>query len=1239
MKLLASYLKDAFCKRNIRCLAITIALGAAICCTDALAQSGAGGIQGTIQDSTGAVIPGALVHIVNQKTGQSINTKSNGVGFYSVPSLFTGTYTLTISFPEMKTYETTVYLQAAQTAVIDPSLSSGSVTQKVVVSGNAVQLTTYNSPTISSVLENSRINQLPMNGRNLLTLAGLTTPGLEDGGLRANGNEPAALEYVQDGAPLSDRFDGGATRLPDPDAVQEVRLETANSSAQFATPATGIITTKSGTNELHGSLFETARNNYIGIAKARQDPSNLIAPHLVRNEFGGSLGGPIVIPKLYNGKNKTFFFFAYERYSLRSSVSQLDYVPTVAMRNGDFSGLVNSQGVLQQLYDSSTTNPVTFQRQPFSNNQIPASRESPLAKTLNAITPLPTNNNNPEITSNHTSAAVSNDTAPTVTFRLDQNFNENNRAYLRFTSDNYSAVGLRNYPSADPATIAGDGIAAGASNLMLSPTTVFSFALGYTHIFSPTFFSETVLSNEWERDAFEGGGDPSLNYGDILGLPNNLGKSGFPLIGGSSLFMNFAGSQFAYEGSQIITNLDENLTKIIGKHQLSFGGRYRHERLGVLPAEQANTTYFGEEGTGEIDPTTGLSYGQLPNTGNYNADFFIGAASSYTVARSVQYQHYRDQEFDTYFQDNYHPTSRLTINFGIRWEILPSPTEANNSLVGFDFTNKAIVLGQPISKLIARGATTQAIITNLENLGTDFETPQEAGLPNSMIFNSNFTFSPRLGFAYAPFGAGRRTVLRAGYGRYIYPIQSRNTYENEQTNPPYYASYSQNYTSGAYSPDGENNYLLRSPQTVVAGLNSADVVDTGSVTSILPGIGLTVLNPHFPPTYVTQANVTLEQPLKWASVLRLTYLYNHGTNLDQLDYLNTSPSPYVYETTTGQLPPTGYYSSVALGPYDQTLYSSTLHEDDRNGISNDNSFQLNFQHLYRNGYAYQVFYVFSRAFRMGGNGFRDSILYPIADYAPGLAPVSTENVLPWMTPKALNRFQNYIIDDAIPEHHIGMNGLVDLPVGRGKRFFGHSNRFVNEVIGGFQIAGDANILSEQFQPSAGNWGPTNALHIYKHAHKVNDCRSGVCYSAYQWFNGYLSPLVINSANGVSGVPTNYLPYQTPINNIPGAANFGTNNVPITLANGKTITTAYSPGPGLNPFSKTFLNGPFNYTVDLSLFKVFPITERVNLRVNVDAFNALNIQGFNNPDSTTGIESLRSSHNTPRQLQFTARLTF
>src|SRR5882757_9072559 len=337
-------------KMSVAMLAASLLLPAGL-----FAQSGAGSIQGTVQDASSAIVTGCPVHVVNQGTGVANDTTSNGSGFYSVPGLFAGTYTLTFSAPGMKKYQTVIALQDAQVAVINPKLTVGDVAEQVTVTGDAVQLATYDSGTVSTQLDSKRIDQLPQNGRNVLGLAQNTVPGLEGNGTRANGIMQEGMEYSQDGAPMTNRNFGGEANsaqstLPDPDSVQEAKFETLNSSAQFSTPATVILTTKSGTNEVHGSVFETARNNYFRIARARQNPANFAAPHYVRNEFGGSVGGPIYVPKVYDGKNKSFFFFAYERFSLRQAANQLVTVPSLAMRAGDFSGLVNSAGILQVLY-------------------------------------------------------------------------------------------------------------------------------------------------------------------------------------------------------------------------------------------------------------------------------------------------------------------------------------------------------------------------------------------------------------------------------------------------------------------------------------------------------------------------------------------------------------------------------------------------------------------------------------------------------------------------------------------------------------------------------------------------------------------------------------------------------------------------------------------------------------------------------------------------------------------------
>jgi hypothetical protein len=1211
------------------------------------AQSGAGTIQGTVQDATSASITGCTVQALNQATGVSVETTSNESGFYALKGLFAGTYRVSFRAAGMKKSESVITLQNGQVLVFNPQLTVGEVTETITVSDETVQLATYDSGTVNTQLDAARIQQLPQNGRNVLGLAQNTVPGLESGGTRANGLMQEGMEYSQDGAPMTNRNFGGEANsaqatLPDPDSVQEARFETLNSSAQFSTPATVILTTKSGTNEFHGSFFETARNNYFGIARARQDPPDFKAPPLIRNEFGGSIGGPIRIPKLYDGRNRSFFFVAYERFSLRQSRQQLMYVPTVSMRNGDFSGLVNSSGILQQLYDPSSTQSRenNYTRMPFANNQIPLARISPLARTLYAATPLPTSSDNPLVNFNLNGQNPIEQTVPNYTVRLDHVFNETNRAYFRFTEIDQQQQALRNYPSNSPANVASSDLPEGATGYQRIPIQTISGALGYSKTFSPTLFSETILSIQWQRMYVEGNDASRKNYEQQFGLPNNFGQVGFPAIG-ANLLMPYGGSQWNYGMSQRLTTLDENLNKIWGRHQFAFGGRIRHEKFGYMSDRSPDQIAYTNLATAVYDPTTGANFNARPNTGYADADFFLGAASSFSQNRNAPFNNCSLMEFDTYFQDNWRVNQRLTLNFGVRWEAHPAPRAANDYMVAFDPKNNALVLPRPLDYYLKEGLTHQALITNLRNLGVKFMNMQEAGLPSRGIYGSNANVMPRLGFAYTPsFGRGG-TVIRGGYGEFIYPVPVRNSIRYLTASYPFTASYSQSYTAASQSPDGLPNFLLRNPLTVTTGVNSANVVNSNSTDALLPGISTgTVASAHYPPARVREANFTIEQPLRDGSAFRVSYVFTHGENLDQNYLFNNAPSTYVWQVTTGTVPPTGTFASVATRPYDQRTWGS-ITQSTKFGFSNDSALQLNYQRRYRRGFGYQIFYVFSRAFRVGGNTFRDNTLYPAANFAPGAIPKGMDVGTLLEPSREFNRWQNYRPDTAIPLHRVTLNGVVDVPFGKGRRFLKNSNRLLDAIIGGYQIAFVGTVVSQSFQVTNTNWGATNPIKLYKDTAPVTDCRSGVCRPAYMWFNGYLAPTVINATSrGVQGIPSDYQPYLAPINNTPGTANFGNNNVTVTLNNGQQVTTAYSPGPaGVNPYNAMVLQGPKNFQSDISLYKEFAITERVRLRFNVDAFNAFNIQGLTNPNVTDGIQQLQSSYWTPRQIQFTGRLSF
>jgi hypothetical protein len=1263
------------------------------------AQSGAGSVQGTVADSTGGVIPGALIHVVNAATNVAADTKSNGVGFFQVPDLFTGHYSVAVTAPGMKTYVTSLDLLVAQDAVINPVLTPGAITQEVVVRGNAVQLITPDDGTITATLENDRINQLPMNVRLLLGLSGETTPGVVlEGGTQphVNGLTQEAGEYTIDGAPTSNDFYGGPQNQKvdtmDPDSVQEVRMETVSSGAQYAAPTTGVVTTKSGTNRIHGTFFETARNNFIGSAKNRQEGATYTAPHLVRNEFGANVGGPIVLPHVYHGQDKSFWFFAYERYSYATNSAGLYTVPTPAMSQGNFSGLLNDAGLLQTLYDPATTThnaacPVPggttttnnlYCRTTFTQeynetganvNSIPASEISPTAKIYYALLPQPTSAADPLVTTNLAIINPSFQVLPQETFRLDHVFNEENKAYVRFTYD----IGNTNSSGA-PTSLAADGIPAGAAEGHTNNPlgTIFAGG-GYTHIFSPSFFAETIISESWEFNSTNPGTASGTDYEKILGLPNNFGEVGFPALGDATLLNNLTTSQSGNaKVSMLAFTADENLTKTINRNQLQFGFRFRHHRGDITPAGLADNITFGANPTGLYNTASTSSYTAVPNTGYADASMFIGSAGSYGVTQEPPHVNYMFQEFDGYLQDNYHLSKTLTLNVGLRYEAHPSPEwTKNNASNSFDLKNNAVVLAVPASTLISEGLTTQAIITNDQNIGINFETPAQAGMPGNTLMRSyDFNFLPRAGIAYQPFNGKYGTVVRAGYGRYAFFTPLTDFITGPSKNNPLVASYSQSYSTAAQSIDALPNELIRYNDPVqfgVMGSNTTNVVNSSTTNAILPGVSLYSDSPNWPPSFATETNFTVEQPLKGNSALRASWIWTHSTNLSYLYSYNNHPTSYEWQMATGTIPPTGtvigsnQYSTTATGPYNQTTWgASTMNEEA--GWSNYNSLQLNYQRLFHHGSAYQISYVQSHALRMGGDagftvdpyanypgglGTLGTMTSPYGTPFPGVRPPAPPSGLPaWADYHALDNYAGYMLDSSIPKQQINFNGVVDLPFGRGKRFLGKSNRFLDEVVGGFQLAGDGNIVSQVFAPSAGHWGPTSPIQIYKHKYPIVDCRSGVCLHSYMWYNGYLAPSVTQGVPGstcttncVSGLPANYIPMQTPIDNTPGTTYYGTDDVVVTLANGKQTTIAYDAGPqGSNYLQKTFIDGPNNWTTDISVFKVFPITERMNLRFNVDAFNALNIQGWNNP-GTGGVENNQSSYNTPRQIQLTGRFTF
>ena len=1201
------------------------------------AQTGTGSIQGTVKDASGAVLPGARVEITHTQTSRQYTTTSTELGFYLFPSVQPGQYEIVVHAAGMEIWKGELTLQVGQSAEVNPAIKVAGTATEIQVAGNVTPLVTTNAPTLATVVERERIDQLPINGRQIQNLLYLTTPGFESGsnlprlfGLRF------AVELTQDSAILMNRqWQSIPLRPPGLDTIEEFRSETNNSSAKMNRPGTVILTTRAGTNEVHGSVFETARNSGIGVARARED-FYVKPPQLVRNEFGASLGAPVWLPKIYNGRHKTFFFFAYEGYRLRSSATRSITMPTPEMTQGDFSGLIDGQGRKYTLYDPLTTN-ATSGRLPFNNNQIPTTRESPLAKYLYSVTPLPNQPGvNPLVSSNWFGLGFNNTNQTTITTRVDHKLTDRDQLFFRY-SHNPSYRWYTTSLGGGPTTL--DGRANAATDGGVNDSGVAS----WTHTFSPTLFSETIFSVQ--RDHRQITPIVLEDISSELGLPNPFHGLGFTRMLNTGFGMDYDSSANLNMDYSRIYNLDVNFTKVHGRHELQFGGRWRYESLDILADVQQTmgTLDFSSLATSLYDPTSGNAYGAVPFTGHNSANVFLGMPT-YSARYFPSFFHLRTGEKSAYIQDNFKVSSRLTINLGLRYEYSSPATDKDNALLSFDPKTHAIVTGTTIDKLVAMNHTIPAIANAYANLGVKYETPQQAGLPDSMVYPNRLDFGPRVGFAYRLGSSNRPTVLRGGYAIYAYPEQLRAITCEARAIVPTTATFANNPNSAQQSPDGLPNYLLRSVPTVVAGVNSKNVLDLNTVNGITRGTGTVYyLDPHQPTARAHEWNVTVEREVLSNTGVKLSYVGTHGTRMAQYYSYNDAANAYVWYASTGLPMPTGEFANVARRNFDQQVFG-TIWQYQKSGWSNDSSFVAEVQHRYSQGYAFQVFYTLSNSFRSGGNGWADDILQTPSLFLPGAVPTDQS---------ALDRLLYYRRDTDIPKHRVNWNWVVDLPFGKGKPIARNSHGVLNHLIGGWQVAANGTLTSRYFALPTSNWGPISNIEVYGTKYPIQDCRSGVCYDGYLYYNGYIPANRINSydpktgkPNGVMGVPSSYHPFEAPL--IPTPANGGSasdpnfpyyesNTVFVPLKDGTLQRTSMD--TNLHPMRNQFLMGPMVWSMNASAFKSFRLRESMFLRFNIDFFNVFNMPGTRLPDPASGIILNQLSQNSPRGLQLTGRMSW
>jgi Carboxypeptidase regulatory-like domain len=1210
-------------------------------------QAGNGSVRGTIRDQSNAVIPGAAVKLTNTATNLTSETTANEAGFYVFPVVVPGPYELTVEAPGLGKFQANITVQTQQSATLDAQLKVATEATTITVQ-EGTPLVTVDSTSLGNVLERRRIEQLPINGRNIANLL-ILIPGMEDS-TRAYGVRRGAHEFFFDGAALTDALDGAGTvtRPPGLDTVEEFKVENNSSSAKFARMTSVIVTSRSGTNSFHGSAFETHRNNAVGKARTRTDPGGKLPP-LIRNEYGVSAGGPVILPKLYDGRKRTFWFAAFEGTRFRRKASRLFSVPTDAMRNGDFSDLRDAQGRLITLYDPNSTDPQTFARQPFNFggklNAIDPSRMSPLAKYMFSVIPQANQPNvNPLVAPNYLgfNSFLTNDATTTV--RIDHEITQADRIYGRVTrGTSYRDDHNTNVPP----------MLDHVANYTQRPFSNLSVALNWTRTFSPSFFNEVTVSGSRERGWIVSG-DPTRDYAGELGLPNPLGEKAFPVLG--TLNIGAAGNYFQpinYRARFFnFFILDDNATLVRGRHELQFGAHFRLDQLTVLPQQQqtAGLIQFDTLATSLYNPSSSPTAPLAQQlTGHNLGNMFLGVARyQYRAAKGKYYM--RQWEDALYFQDNIRVTPRLKLHLGLRWQISPFLSEKNNIMSTYDPERRAIVFGEDLETLMRFGTIIPSVMNRFQELGVKFIGWEEAGLPQKLGYNNWHDIGPHLGAAYR-LGSGRgEMVLRGGYQLSYHPLPVYGWNDVFRQNTPFSAVFDNNPNSAALSPDGIGNYLLRSMPTIIAGRNSSDAITLDNPTGLVPGSATArYWNPHYPTSRVHDWNFTMEKEVTRDMVARASLVGNHAAYQDHfLDYNEPTPA-YIWYVTQRRPLPTGTFAGVATRPYDQQVFG-TLQEFRKIGWGNYSGLRLEFERRYSKGVGFQLFYVVGNTLSslLGGTGGWDGgqLLDP-NQFLPGAVPTDID---------ARNRFLNYKRDTSVPKHRVRWNWIVDLPFGRGKWLGRNASGLLDKFIGGWQLAGTGTVRSNYFVLPDTVY-PTGArLEVYGKKHPVQDCRSGTCFPGYLWWNGYIPAHQINSVdaqgrpNGVMGVPSNYKPAgqplipwgtTTPPANFPANGNlqsfWDTNTVWIPLNDGAVQQVGYN--DNLHPWRNQYMPGVWEWGQDASLFKEIPINESVRIRLNIDAFNVFNAPGIPTAVGSNGLVSTRESGKASRELQFTLRLTW
>ncbi len=993
-----------------------------IAVTSLWAQSPQGTITGTITDSQGARVPGVAVVATQVATSLTYKGSSSQDGTYVIPALPVGRYEVTAAAAGFKTFRRAdIQLEVSQRLRLDITLELGQVSETITVQGEVTRVRTEES-SLGTVVERRRIEELPMNGRHVFNLVKLIS-GVQPVDRSADGfGEITNQGFSQiqfNGGPVYGTqmfLDGGANTVPVHneigvvpmvDAVEEFKVETNGLKAEFGQTSGGVvnIVTKAGTNEFHGSLYEFFRNDSLDArnAFATQVASNTgrIKPILRYNQYGGTVGGPVLIPKVYNGKNRTFFFAGYEQWRYRNSEIRRSTVPTALERAGDYSNTRDSLGTLIPIYDPDTTranpNGSGFVRDLLPGNVVPKSRQDALSLRVLPFMPLPnaTPLNSYTNTNNFYSLAVQPSNQGVTNLRFDHRLSDKDSTFFRYS-------GTRN-------TRWGQGYGMGPADpdifARYDQRDNHNFVVTETHVFSPSVINEFKANVTRQNLPFQ-----SLGYGgnwpEKLGYPSIIPQDMFPAVTiGGMLQLGPTSFSFGLRAQNQVQFAD-SVTWIRGKHQIKVGVDQRIVRENWINKSNPSGQFsFGAGLTGDPLHPAGTGIGM--------ATYLLGdvTGGSLTVRSHMSFHSWSHA---SYIQDDYKVTPRLTLNLGLRYDLRSGPVERWNKHSNFDPWDINSQTGM-------LGLLTYAGVN----------------APRNFVDRNNTDFGPRFGFAYALTGDGK-TVIRGAYG-IVHMLTESNDMQADSSNSlgweattTFASTLGGNYPAFQFS---NGPTMLVTPRGAEGG------------PSAFRGQNVRWQSYEHASPYLQQANLTLQREVIGQWVLSASYAGSRGVhipgsnyNLNQLDpkyYLEYGlalqdrvTNPFYGQIASGGLSGTTVSRAQLLLPYPDYLGVMTM--ANYGDSSTYHSLQLTAEKRYAKGISALISYTTGKLIdegysSAGSNG-------EIGDFRIG----------------RLNRRVDRAIDQNDISQRLVASGVFELPFGKGKAFASHAPKALDYVIGGWQ---------------------------------------------------------------------------------------------------------------------------------------------------------------------------------------------